>query len=330
VPSVGSGLLACNLLLLTLAAHAAQPVHPQIGSLAYSPDGKLLAAGTFKAVRLLNPATNQTIATLDGEAEQVRALAFSPDGKLLAAAGGLPAQRGEVKIWNVIDLKIDALKPTVTIAGHHDCIYAVAFSPDGQTLATASYDKLIKLWNPVSGEEIRTLKDHIDAVYDLKFTSDGKRLISASADRSVKVWNPATGERLYTMSESTDGLNTVAVDPAGKYVAAGGADKSIRIWQLGEKSATLKNSLIAHEDAILRLAFSPDGQTLVSTAADKSLKAFRTEDLTEIKTFPAQSDWVLALCFSPDGATLTVGRYDGTLESYVGWASARPPIRGTK
>ena len=115
-------------------------------------------------------------------------------------------------------------------------------------------------------------------------TEFGKRLISASADRSVKVWNPETGERLYSMSDATDGLNTVAVDPTGKLVAAGGYDKSIRIWTLGEKSATPKISLIAHEDAILRLAFSPAGKMLISTAADKSLRAFKADDLSGEQT----------------------------------------------
>ena len=151
-----------------------------------------------------------------------------------------------------------------TITGHADCIYAVEFAPDGKSIATASYDKLIKLWDVGSGKEIRTLKDHIDAVYALAFTPDGKRLVSASADRGVKVWDVASGERLYTLSEPTDGLNTLAVDPAGKRVAAGGLDRTIRVWSLGEKSGTLLNSLIAHEDAILQLAWSPDGKYLVS------------------------------------------------------------------
>ena len=81
-----------------------------------------------------------------------------------------------------------------------------------------------------------------------------QRLISGAADRTVKVWDVATGERLYTLSEPQDGLNTIALDPTGKFVAAGGLDKTIRIWTLGDKGGTLVNSLIAHEDAILKLA----------------------------------------------------------------------------
>lgn len=287
------------------------PVHAEIASLAYSPDGKLLALGTFKEVRLVDPSTGKTTGSLSGHAEIVRSVAFSQGGKYLAAAGGLPARSGEVKIWDV-----DQRTELRTIKGHGDCIYAVAFSPDGKWIATSSYDKLIKLWDVATGKEIRTLKDHIDAVYALAFTPDGKRLLSGAADRTVKVWDPASGQRLFTLGEPLDGLNTIALDPSGKMVAAGGLDKTIRVWSLGEKNGTLVNTLIAHEDAILKLAYSPDGKALVSAAADKTIKVFKADDLTEIKFFPNQPDWVMAIGFSPDGRSFAVGRFDGSLGIY--------------
>ena len=299
-------------------------VKPLISALAYRPDGKLLALGTFKEVRLVEPETGKIVATLPGEAEDVRAVAFSRDGKLLAAAGGLPARGGEMKIWDV-----EKRTPLRTIAGHADCIYAVEFTPDGKAVATASYDKLIKLWDVESGKEIRTLKDHIDAVYALAFTPDGKRLVSASADRGVKVWDVASGERLYTLSDATDGLNALAVDPAGKRVAAGGLDRTIRVWSLGEKSGTLLNSLIAHEDAILQLAWSPDGKYLVSSAADKEVKVFQADDLTLVKTL-RQPDWALSLGFAPDGKSFAVGRFDGSYEIYRGGESGAEAPRRLK
>lgn len=288
-------------------------VKPLLSALAYRPDGKVLAFGTFKAVRLLDPESGKDVAMLPGEAEDVRAVAFSPDGKLLAAAGGLPARSGEVKIWDVE--KRAALR---TIIGHTDCIYAVEFAPDGRSLATASYDKLIKLWDVASGKEMRTLKDHIDAVYALAFTPDGQRLVSASADRGVKIWDVASGERLYTLSEPTDGLNTLALDPEGRRVAAGGLDRTIRVWSLGARSGTLLNSLIAHEDAIVKLAWSPDGQYLASASADKEVKVFKADDLSVVKTW-RQPDWVLSLGFAPDGKSFAVGRFDGSYEIYRGF-----------
>lgn len=283
------------------------PITPQIFDLAYSPDGKLLALAGYKEVRLLDAATRQELAVLSGSAGTVRAIAFSRDGTLLAAAGGLPARSGEVLIWDVAQRKL-----LHTIHGHSDCIYGVAFSPDGKSIATASYDKLVKLFDITSEKEIRTYKDHIDAVYAVAFTPDGKRLVSGAADRTIKIWDVATGERLYTLSEPQDGINTIAVDPSGRYVAAGGLDKSIRIWSLGDKEGTLLRSLIAHEDAILRLAWSPDGSELISSSADKTVKVFRASDLTELESFP-ETDWVYGIQFAPDGKTFAIGRFDGQL-----------------
>jgi WD40 repeat protein len=288
------------LVLLTCAL-----AHGQTYDLAWSPDSKLIALAAFKEVRLIDPATKQEVASLKGAPDAVRALAFSKDGSLLAAAGGLPARRGEVQIWDVRGHTLQH-----TIKGHSDCIYAVAFSPDGKTIATSSYDKLIKLWDVSTEKEIRTLKDHIDAVYALAFTPDGKRIVSGAADRTVKIWNVETGERLYTFSEPQDGINAIAIDPTGKYVAAAGLDKTIRIWSLGEKSGKLENSLIAHEDAILRLAWSPDGLRLASSSADKSVAVYSVPDLTQLKSYP-EPDWVYGLQFSPDSKALAIGSFTG-------------------
>jgi WD40 repeat protein len=301
---------ACLLACALLTGAAASPP-AQIYSLAWRPDGAVLALGGYKETRLVDAATRRPVGVLPGSAEAVRALTFTRDGKRLAAAGGLPARKGEVLIWDLA-----AQSVSLRMEGHSDCIYAAAFSPDGATLATASYDKLIKLWDAATGKERRTLRDHIDAIYALAFTGDGKRLVTGAADRSVKVWDAATGERLYTLSESTDGVNTIALSPDGKRVAAAGLDKTIRIWSLGEKEGTLRNTLIAHEDAILKLAWSPDGSTIASASADRSIKFFRAADLREVRAITKLPDWAFGMEFAPDGKTLATGFFNGRLEIY--------------
>ena len=285
------------------------PVKPFIYSLAWRADG-VIAAGGYRETRLMD-SQGKVTAKLGGHIDAVRAVAFSPDGKLLAAGGGEPAQKGEVKIWNVA-----SGNEVITFNGHSDAVYAIAFSPDGKVLATSSYDKMIQLWDVATGKPLKTLKDHIDAVYSLVFTPDGKRLISAAADRTVKVWDIATGVRLFTMSEPTDGINSIALDPQGKQLVAVGQDKSIRIWTLGDKAATLTNTVIAHEDAILRVAWSPDGKRIASTSADKVVKVFLVDGLQETASYAGQSDWVNGLAFSADSARLVAARFDGTVQFY--------------
>ena len=290
-------------------------VKAAISAISFTGDNSLLAIGRYQEVELLAADNGQSAGKFTGHANQVRALAFSPDGKVLAAAGGNPAQFGEIKLWDVA-----TRKELRTIRGHRDNIFAVAFSPDGKTVATCSYDRLVKLWDVASGNEIRNLKDHTDAIFSVAFSPDGKLLASASADRTVKIWNVATGQRLYTLSDGLDAMNSIAFQPsgqmAGRLLAGAGADRTIRVWELGETEGRQIKSLIAHEDAINLIAFSPDGKTLVSTGADKVMKLWDAAKLEELHTAEIQSDWVFALSFSADGRRLAVGRYDGSIAFY--------------
>jgi WD40 repeat protein len=282
-----------------------------VASVAFSPDGKNLAVGGYKEVRLLDPQTGQILEKMGGAAGLVRSVAFSPDGKWLAAGGGLCQQWGEIQLWDLQSRKL-----LRTLRGHHDCIYSVAFSPDGKLLASGSYDKLIKLWDPASGKELRTLKDHIDAVFAVAFSPDGKWLASGSQDNSVKIWDVATGERLYTLSDPVDGISTIAFSPDGKQIAAAGYDMHIYIWNLTQAGGTLAQSLIADEGSILQIAWAPGGKEIITSSSDGSIRIRDAITLDPVAMIPHQSDWVDAMGVSPDGRWLAAGRFDGTLSVY--------------
>ena len=198
-----------------------------VAAVAFDPASRRLAVGSYKSVHLMSLTDRTWGATLAGHADLVRALAFSPDGRRLAVAGGPSGRFGEIKIWDV-QAASPALVPT--IQGHTDTILAVAFSPDGTTIASASYDKLVKLWDVATGTLVTTLKEHSDAVYAVAFMSGGRQIVSAAGDRTLKVWDVATGKRLFTMTDALDSLYAVAVHPSESRIAAAGADRMIRTW----------------------------------------------------------------------------------------------------
>lgn len=301
--------------LATLPKIAPKTEHKKaIQALAFSPQAKLIAVGSYAQVQLLDAATRQPVRTIEGVAGKVNALRFSADGSMLFAAAGDAGIGGIAYQWKTADGSL-----VRTYEGHKDALYALALSPDGQTLATGSYDQKIKLWKVADGTEIKTLTGHNGGVYGLSFRPDGKVLASASADRTVKLWDVASGKRLDTLSQPLKEQSVVAFAPDGRTLVAGGVDSRIRVWEVSDKAEEGSNPLLltrfAHEGAILNLAFSADGKQLVSSAADRTVKVWKTADVTEIHLLEAQPDWSPGLALL-DGGLLALGRLDGSLAFY--------------
>ena len=295
-----------------------------VNALAYAAGPKLLAVGRFGVVELRSAENRSLVRRLEGHRGNVNDLVFSADGSILAAAAGLPGVGGEVRIWKVADGTL-----VRTIEGHADAVYCAAIAPDGKTLATGSYDQTITLWGLDTGAELRKVKGHNGGVFDLAFRNDGKVLASASVDRTVKLWDVATGGRLDTFEESTKELFAVAFSPDGTRVAAGGADNRIRVWGVSPDAKEGTNRLLyaqfAHEGTILRLAWSGDGKTILSSADNNTVKVWNAADVSLKLALPPQPDWPTALASASEGKVAVVGRLDGSLAFYDAAAGTEIP-----
>ena len=306
---------------LRVPAVAAPPgAGERITSLAHSPDGKTLAIGRFRRLELRTASSSKFLGgqSLGGQGAlpgKVNSIEFSRDGQQVLIASGVDGLMGEASIWNVADGSL-----VRKFGGHRDALFAARFSPDGQLVATAGYDRKIVLWNAATGEQVRTLTGHNDAVYDLAFRPDGAILASASGDKTVKIWHVATGERLDTRGEPLGEQFVVRFDPSGQFLAAGGADNRLRVWRIIASDKPVINPLLharfAHEGTLVGLAFAPDGKSLVTSAEDRTLKLWETDGYTESRVYPPQSDVAYALSMDPSGKTFVVGRMDGSLESF--------------
>ncbi|WP_414541409.1 WD40 repeat domain-containing protein [Nostoc sp. CCY0012] len=211
-----------------------------VWSVAISSDGQTLVSGTEDGnIQIWNFHTGQLLRTIQGHESRVFSVAISPDGETLAT-GGLDTT---IKIWDIYtgelrqaispkDMARDSgTLPRTPIAQHNDAVRYVAFSRDGKTLASASWDQSIKIWDLQTGKLLHTLLGHTSRVVTLSMGLDGQTLLSGSIDNMIKMWDMQTGNLLQTLSGHNDWVLALATNPTQKILVSSSKDKTIRIWQ---------------------------------------------------------------------------------------------------
>lgn len=262
--------------------------------------------------------------TLSVSQEKITSVAVNPSGEWLAFGA---SKLGQLLVW-----EWQSESYVLKQQGHYFDMNTLAFSPDGQQVATGGDDGKVKLWNATSGFCFVTFEDHSSAITAVEFAKQGQVVFSASLDGTVRAFDLIRYRNFRTFTTpSPVQFNSLAVDPSGEIVCAGGTGDGFEIYMWSTQTGKLIDILAGHEGPISALAFSPNGDRMVSASWDKTIRVWDTYGRsTAVEPFQLKAD-CLALAFRPDGKEVAVSTLDGQISFWnVQEGTQRTLIEGRK
>jgi WD40 repeat protein/mono/diheme cytochrome c family protein len=314
---------------------------PVITSLAYSPDGELLAVTGYHEILLYSGSGDKLIARLVGLSERVQSVAFSPDGKWLAASAGDPGRFGEIQIW---DVKKRRLKISMPVT--FDTVYGVSWAPDGKTVAFGCADNTVRAIDPESGKQVLQMGTHSDWVLGTVFSRDGQHLISVSRDMSTKLTEVPTQRFIDNVTSITPGAlkgglmaidirphtdkktTKVPDDEGGRFqekpydeVIIAGSDGIPRLYKIHRETKRVigddANKVREFESMPGRISaarFDKDGKRFAAVSSldgKGEVAVYATDTGKKVAKGQGVAGPAFAVAWRPDGKAIASGGFDG-------------------
>lgn len=292
----------------------------RIWSVAFHPQGHLIASGgDDHAAKIWEMGTGQCIKTFQGHSNAIYALAMLAAGIAHNCQQNLLASGHEdqtIKLW---DLNLNTphrlrrdIYPFRILHGHSNRIFSVAFSPNGQFLASASADRTIKLWSPHTGKCLKTLHGHGSWVWAVAFTPDNNLLASASYDHTIKMWDVSSGGCVRTLQGHPSSVLAIAFSPDGKTLFSSGYENIVKRWDV--ETGNCLHTWEADSNRVWAVAVSPNNQYVATGGDRSSVQLWDIHSGACLRTFSGHTSQVLCILFTWDGSRIISGSSDRTIK----------------
>ena len=193
---------------------------------------------------------------------------------------------------------------------HTASIRAVAWSPDGRSIVSGGDDRIARIWDAETGEQIHLLEGHRRSILSAAWSPDGRGIVTASSDNTARIWHAEKGEQLRCLEGHKSTVRSAAWSPDGKWIVTAGADRTMRIWNAG--TGTQSRCLLGHARGISSVAWSTDGKWILTASADNTARIWHAETGESVHLLRGHSHPLRSASWSPDSRRVATTSMDGT------------------